>query len=390
MKPVPLLFLSIAIGCSKPSAVVAPSVAPATVLAAPDTRTPVVVLTGDAEHRIALAVTAVAEREAVLRRAFPGVACITPSRHTQLVAPFSARLEVPDGAHQVVAGGDVLRGQAVWKLVPLQPDASLQRSAASRDLASAQAAFEAALTREKRAEQLLAERAGSKRAAEDAHLAVETTSADLADAKVRIAAFNGSLLHPDGTLVLSTPIGGTVLACEVLPGQIVQAGTLLAEIAGFDPLWIQVGVHAAELSDVDLRAAARIQLLGESAGAPWYEAQVAAAPPVAHPTSGEVVLVYELPWGGQAVRPGQRVLAMVAMHGTARRRVVPHAAIVRDAYGGDWVYVRRQEHEYARQRVEVAWLEGGDALLRDGPAVGTEVVTSGATELFGAEFGQGK
>jgi len=384
------LVLLLAFGCSQAPVGAAPSKAPAKVEGAvPEAQVPVVTLTADAERRIALTVAAVTEREVTRRRAFPGVVSIAAGRRSRVVAPLAGRLELPDPKKPIVAGADVSEGQALWRLVLLQPDQVLQRSIANRDLATAQAAFDAATVRQRRAEQLKADQSGSQRAVEDATLAVATATASLADAKLRIATWDGSLLRADGTIVLTSPLSGVVLECEAVSGQVVREGALLAEVASFDPLWIHVAVHAAEVADVDTRAPAQIRGLGELDSASWSEAPVAAAPPVAAAASGSVDLVYELS-GKRPLRPGQRVLAMVVARGSSKRLVVPHAAVVRDAYGGSWVYVRRQDREYVRQRVEVAWVEGGEAVLGEGPAPGAEVVTSGTAELFGAEFGQGK
>jgi membrane fusion protein, heavy metal efflux system len=45
---------------------------------------------------------------------------------------------------------------------------------------------------------------------------------------------------------------------------------------------------------------------------------------------------------------------------------------------------------YSRQRVVVTDVSGPLAVLSQGPAEGMRVVTDGAAELFGVEFGAGK
>ena len=70
--------------------------------------------------------------------------------------------------------------------------------------------------------------------------------------------------------------------------------------------------------------------------------------------------------------------------------VVPKAALLHDAYGGTWVYVARDPQVYARVRVVVADIIGNLAVLTIGPPVNARVVTDGAAELFGVEFGVGK
>jgi hypothetical protein len=64
--------------------------------------------------------------------------------------------------------------------------------------------------------------------------------------------------------------------------------------------------------------------------------------------------------------------------------------LLHDAYGGTWVYVVRAPRIYARQRVVVTDVTGNLAVLSQGPATGARVVTDGAAELYGVEFGAGK
>jgi len=65
---------------------------------------------------------------------------------------------------------------------------------------------------------------------------------------------------------------------------------------------------------------------------------------------------------------------------------VPYAAIIYDSAGKTWVYTTPEPRVYVRRPITVERINGGTAVLRDGPAPGTVVVTTGAEELFGAEF----
>jgi multidrug efflux pump subunit AcrA (membrane-fusion protein) len=69
---------------------------------------------------------------------------------------------------------------------------------------------------------------------------------------------------------------------------------------------------------------------------------------------------------------------------------VPASAILYDIHGGAWVYLAEPEHTYRRQRVEVIDTQGSVAFIARGLAQGDRVVTAGAAELFGTEFGAGK
>jgi hypothetical protein len=75
--------------------------------------------------------------------------------------------------------------------------------------------------------------------------------------------------------------------------------------------------------------------------------------------------------------------------GGATRRVVPYSAVLYDANGDTWVYANPEPLSYVRERVTVERVQGGQAVLTDGPPEGTPVVTVGAVELYGTEFGIG-
>ncbi|MEV8147464.1 hypothetical protein AB0O52_04855 [Arthrobacter sp. NPDC080073] len=76
----------------------------------------------------------------------------------------------------------------------------------------------------------------------------------------------------------------------------------------------------------------------------------------------------------------------VAASGPQGKLTVPYGAILYDSQGRTWVYTNPELRVYVRQAVTIDRIAGEAALLRDGPPVGTAVVTLGAEELFGEEF----
>ncbi len=67
----------------------------------------------------------------------------------------------------------------------------------------------------------------------------------------------------------------------------------------------------------------------------------------------------------------------------------PYAAILYDIGGGTWVYTMPQPLTFVRQSVVVHSIKGAKAVLKEGPAPGTKIVTVGVAELYGAEKGVG-
>jgi hypothetical protein len=69
----------------------------------------------------------------------------------------------------------------------------------------------------------------------------------------------------------------------------------------------------------------------------------------------------------------------------AERVVIPYAALLYDPSGQAWVYVNVEPLVFMRQEVTVDSIDGDKAVLSKGPEAGANVVTMGATELFGSE-----
>ncbi|HMN29880.1 MAG TPA: hypothetical protein PKE45_17140 [Caldilineaceae bacterium] len=67
------------------------------------------------------------------------------------------------------------------------------------------------------------------------------------------------------------------------------------------------------------------------------------------------------------------------------RTVIPYAAVLYDPEGNTWTYTNSEPLTFVRQPIMVDRIQDGLAVLVDGPTTGTQVVTVGAEELYGAE-----
>ena len=73
--------------------------------------------------------------------------------------------------------------------------------------------------------------------------------------------------------------------------------------------------------------------------------------------------------------------------GRAGELTVKHGALVYDKKGLPWVFAVVAHLTYVRSAVTVTHVDGDLVTLSSGPPAGTEVVTVGAIELWGAELG---
>jgi hypothetical protein len=71
------------------------------------------------------------------------------------------------------------------------------------------------------------------------------------------------------------------------------------------------------------------------------------------------------------------------------KSVIPYAAVIYAADGATWAYSIAEPTAFVRHPITVDRIEGTDAVLSQGPPVGSRVVTVGAAELLGTELDVG-
>lgn len=76
--------------------------------------------------------------------------------------------------------------------------------------------------------------------------------------------------------------------------------------------------------------------------------------------------------------------------GAGTRKVIGHGAVLYDEHGDTWTFTSPAPLTFLRQKIDIDYVTGRSVVLRDGPPVGTTVVTVGAAELLGAELGVGE
>jgi len=69
------------------------------------------------------------------------------------------------------------------------------------------------------------------------------------------------------------------------------------------------------------------------------------------------------------------------------RTVIPYAAVLYSPDGATWTYTSPKPLVFQRAAIRIARITGDTAILTRGPTVGTRVVTTGATEIWGVEYG---
>jgi len=86
----------------------------------------------------------------------------------------------------------------------------------------------------------------------------------------------------------------------------------------------------------------------------------------------------------------EKVARLDRFGGESERTAIPYGAVLYEAAGATFTYTSPEPLVFVRHPVTVDYIEGDRAVLLDGPPEGSAVVTDGAAELTGIEFGVGK
>lgn len=373
----------------------------------------VITLSPTAVKRLGIKTAPVEIRSMPRTRAY-GAEMVLPTGSSVIVsAPLAGTLRHPQGHSFPQVGQHVNKDETILELLPLlSPERAVLTPAERIRFAEAKAAVaqsqidaegqlqqalvqqEAAQVQLERAQRLLNNNVGTRKAVDDAQAKVKLAEEVLAAAKNRKKLVDHIQLdEAAGTLKpmpIRSPLSGIVRTTSVQPGQMISAGAPLFEVMNAEKLWVKVPVYAGELDEIDATQPVRITLLDGHFTQQDVMGKPVSLPPTALPLSAAVDLYYEIANQNHRFRPGQKVSVNVPLKGKTSVKSVPWSALIYDVYGGQWVYERLGEFKFARRRVEAGWVDQNRVALLRGPDAGTNIVTAGAAELMGTEFGFAK
>ncbi len=358
-----------------------------------------ITLTEEAEKRLGVRTEAIARRKVERTRSFGGEVMAPPGWAVTVSAPLAGALSRPADSSALEAGQPVKSGEAVLLLSPLlTADGRIQLGAsriqAAGEVERAKVERDAARVALDRAEKLLADKAGQQRLVDEGRARLLD-----AEAALRAAGARRELLEraeratgasPAQAIPMAAPFAGVLSGLHAAAGQTVPAGAPLFEVVSLERLWVRVPIYAGDVASVDGSKAARIEPLGGDPRPAHSARPVPLGPPRADPAAASVDLFYAIEGANPALRPGERVSAVLFLRGEGDSLVAPWGAVLHDFHGGTWVYEEVAPRSYIRRRAVVRRRDGPLAVLDSGPPPGTNVVTEGAAEIFGFEFGTGK
>ena len=348
----------------------------------------VLTLTAKAVERLGIATASVTQGSAASYYEVAGEAVVPPGQSLVVTAPVSGMLL--SGAAALLPGQGVRANEVLFKIKPLLAVPRDLRVNADAELRAAEVRLEAAKQRTARAQQMLTDRVGSERTLQDSQEAERVAITAVEAARAKLEQIETTPLEADVEVSVAAPESGVLQLIQAAPGQMVSAGAPLFQVARLDPIWVRAPIYSGDVAALDRSASAVIKPLNAPTAEPGRTAKPVAAPPSADPLASTSDLFYALPNPRSALRPGERVSISVPARSKDDCLQVPWDAVLYDINGGAWVYEQTEPLVFTRRRISVQRVVGNLACLAAGPPAGTKVVTAGAAELFGTEFGGAK
>lgn len=351
-----------------------------------------VTLSPKAEERLGIEIAPVEYKKLPGSIELGGEIIPVPGSEARVSAPVSGVVLHAISGKIPPAGKFVQKGEEILRLLMLPPESELL--GAQEEVAVRKEELNVAQAKADRSKQLLANKAISEKAYEEVQAELTRSKASLSIAEARLDLLSGKNLDKAAgslsTLVMESPVDGVLQRIFVAPGQTVPASTPLFDVASLKPVWIRVPVYVGDLDKIDLQKNASVILLGDNQGETLIHAVPVKGPPLSDASSVSADLFFELANSDRLFRIGQKVKLSLLLKAPEESLVIPRSAILYDMNGGSWVYIKISPYVYSRRRVQVSHIVGDQVVLIRGVNAGDEVVTAGAVEIFGTEFGVGK
>jgi len=180
-------------------------------------------------------------------------------------------------------------------------------------------------------------------------------------------------------------VGGEVMAAPTTRVRGETDGSTFAR-----EVWVRVPLSADDVNKVDRSQPASILPLARTKDATGMRARLVASPAHEVAQGAAQALHYAIEGRAQGLTSGQRVRVELALAGSGTQRtVIPYGSVIYDLKGDTWIYTSPEPLTFIRERVTVDYIDGDRAVVSQAPPVGTEIVSVGAAELYGTEFGVG-
>jgi cobalt-zinc-cadmium efflux system membrane fusion protein len=260
-------------------------------------------------------------------------------------------------------------------------------AAAQADYLQAQAAVTAARKNRDREEDLLSRQLTTAREAEVARSEAAKAEADLAAASARLNALrvgipqSDSMVAAAGTLALTAPIEGVVVARKANLGVFLTPSDTAFVVADLSELWASLEVHESDIGY--LKIGADVELAVDALAGKTFKGKLALIEPALSKASRAARARVVVDNASMELRPGLFLRASISLPNDAPGRLFVPAGAVQPLADDDVVFIERSPGNFEVRTVKVARRTPDVVEISEGLANGERIVVENAFLLRG-------
>lgn len=281
-------------------------------------------------------------------------------------------------------GGEVKAGELLYQIEPALYQANLE--SAKANLTKAEANLTTLRLKAERYKELLAARAVSQQAYDDANAALRQVEADIAASKAALEVARINLAYTR----VSSPINGRIGMSSVTQGALVTANqaTALATVQQLDPINVDITQSSTEMLQMKraldsgaLKEAgagkAAVKLKLDDGSIYPIEGKLAFSEATVDPGTGSVTLRAVFPNPKRNLLPGMYVRAVVEQGVKEQALLVPQQGVSHDPQGKAVALVVNAEGKVEPRIIKTERAIGDKWLVSEGLAAGDKVIVEG-------------
>ncbi len=283
-------------------------------------------------------------------------------------------------------GQVVRKGEVLVRLVPTSTASGTNLATLEMEAARSRAELGLAEREVKRAEELFAAKAIPEKQLDAARVAREVSLARVAAAERQLSLFRDTQSGGGGAggaaFELRSPLDGVVSSADVMPGAVVEAGTLLVSVVNPTRLWLEAKVYEADVAKVENSPGASFTVAGFEREFTVDEetGRRVAVGTVVDRATRTVPVLFELVNPGGVLKPGMFAKVTILTGQTIRGVAIPASAIV-DDNGKPTVFVMEGGESFFKRAIRPGVRSGGYVQVLAGVEEGERVVSRGAYEI---------
>lgn len=333
--------------------------------------------TKEQQWKIDFASAPAIERE--VRESIAVTATLRPraAGEAQITAPGAGLLrQGPGGFPQV--GMKATAGQVLAYLVP-RLGGEMDAAALNLAVERARIQLQQASRERQRIEELVAIEAIPAKRLVEARYSQQLAEAELKTAEQRAMTYAGG----SGGIPLKSPIAGTVVAVNAVPGAAVSDGQMVVHIASLEKLWLEARVPENALGLVRTPTGVFFMLDGAPHATVLevgVNARLIAFGGLVDKDTRTVPAIFEFDNPRETLRAGMMLSARLYTGHSVKRVAVPASAIVDDG-GQAVVFVQKEGESFERRIVQLGPRDGDWVAVASGLSRGERIVTRGAYQV---------